>query len=202
MEKIEIRVEARTGTGKGVARKLRARGQVPGVFYSHGSTAMAVQVDEAALSRVLRLHGRQSLLVLKSDVKDLDGQHALIKALQHNPLNDHVLHIDLQGVDLGEQVTVSVPLRFEGLPKGEKIGGGRTEHLIHEVEVTCRADSIPHELVVDISDLDIGEVLHVSDVKLPAGVKMHTEGSIALVLVEAPKRAEGEAAAAAEAAKA
>lgn len=192
MSTFEIEVTRREGTGKVVTGKLRRAGIVPGVYYAHGEQAIPVQMSARDLLTLLRKGGRTHLIKLKSGDKALSGQHVLLKDLQRDAVSDTLLHVDLQGVALAEAIHVVVPIRFDGKPVGEDYGG-ITEHSMQSLDVNCRADSIPEEIVVDISGLNVGDTLHAGDIALPAGVTLHGDPSSVVVHVAAPRKAEGPA---------
>ncbi len=188
MEKIELNVDGRSETGKGVIRRMRAEGMVPGIYYSHGNEARPLKVARPDIARIMRNDGMTTLLVLKSGVSELNDQYALIKDMQVDPVREEVLHFDLQGVSLDEKVGVTVPLVFEGTPAGERQGGSAKVYL-YEVDIECRADTIPSELVVDISGVELDQILHVGDIPLPDGVEFVTEAEVAIFACEVRRAA-------------
>lgn len=189
MSTFEIEVARREGKGKKIAAGLRREGRVPGVFYTHGKEAVSISVAAVDLSTLLRKGGRSHLIKLVSSDKSLGGQHVLLKELQRDAVRDTLIHIDLQGVALSEAVHLQVPIRFEGKPVGED-RGGVTEHSLQSLDISCRADSIPSEVVVDVRGLDIGDTLHAGDLPLPKGVTLHGDASAVVVHVAAPRKAE------------
>lgn len=201
----QLEVRKRTDTGKGAARRIRREGRIPGVFYTHGEEAVPVEVDDRAFRAFLRNEGRSSLLELNSKAKKLGGQYALVREVQTDPVKQFVLHVDLQGVELKEKVTVQVPIEFVGEPAGLKEGGSEEVHF-YELEVVSRADQIPDEIRVDVSEMQIGDVLHAGDLSLPKGVELGIDDDIAIMHVEERRgmmeeKAEEEAAAAEEGAE-
>ncbi len=189
----------RTDVGKGVARKLRAAGRVPGVIYGHGRQPQALTVDAREFQRLAeRVRITSTVIELA-----LDGRTArtLIRELQRDPIKRTVLHIDFQELVAGEKVNVSVPLRFIGTPDGVKNSGGIFEEVIHQLHIRVDPANIPDHIDVDVTALTIGHGLHVADLKLPAGVEVTDEPEQTVAIVSAPK-AEEVAPAAAEGAAA
>jgi large subunit ribosomal protein L25 len=183
-----LNASPRTDTGKGVARKLRASGRVPGVIYGHGREPMSLTVDAREFSRLAeRVRITSTVIELA-----LDGRTArtLIRELQRDPIRRDVLHIDFQELVAGEKVTVSVPLRFVGTPEGVKTSGGILEEVIHQLDVRCDPANIPDHIDVDVTALTIGHSLHVSDLKLPEGVEAMAEPGQTVAIVSAPKAEE------------
>jgi large subunit ribosomal protein L25 len=198
MSTFEIEVTRREGTGKKLAAAMRREGRVPGVFYTHGEAAVSISLSAVELATLLRKGGRSHLIKVKSADKALSGQHVLLKELQRDVIRDTPLHVDLMGVALSEAIHVQVPIRFDGAPIGED-KGGTTEHALQSLDVACRADSIPEEIVVDVREMDVGDTLHAGDLALPKGVTLHTDAATVVVHVAAPRKVADEAAPASEA---
>ena len=183
-----LNAKPRTDTGKGVARKLRAAGEVPGVIYGHGREPQALTVNAREFNRLAeRIRITSTVIELA-----LDGKVAktLIRELQRNPLNRDTLHIDFQELVAGEKVNVSVPLRFTGTPEGVKTGGGILEEVMHQIEVRVDPSNIPDHIDVDVTALTIGHGLHVRDLTLPAGVEVLDDPDNTIATVTPPKAEE------------
>jgi large subunit ribosomal protein L25 len=194
MPTAQLRAEPRTDTRKGVARKLRAQANVPGVISGHGREPQPLTVNAREFDRLAeRVRITSTVIELA-----LDGRSArtLIRELQRDPLRRSVLHIDFQELVAGEKVTVSVPIRFTGTAEGVKTGGGILEEIIHQLDVRCDPANIPDHIDVDVTALTIGHGYHVSDLKLPEGVEVMADAEQTVVIVSAPKAEEAPAAAA------
>ena len=192
MATASLNAEVRTETGKGVARKLRAAGKVPGVIYGHGREPMALSIDAREFGRLAeRVRITSTVIELA-----LDGKTArtLVRELQRDPLKRTVLHVDFQELVAGEKVNVTVPLRFVGTPEGVKTGGGILEEIVHNIHVECDPGNIPDHIDVDVTALTIGHSLHVSDLKLPEGVEVTDDAEQTVAIVSAPKAEEAVAA--------
>jgi large subunit ribosomal protein L25 len=197
-----LQIEPRVTRGKSAARRLRAEGRVPAILYGHGVESRAIALDPRALEKLLRASdaGLNTLIDLESKARpDLHGKVALVKELQRDPLSGLVLHADLYEVNLSEKVRVTVPIELEGTPEGVSLQGGILEHSLREVDVECLPRAIPDVIRADVSRLNIGEGLHVSDLVLPEGVELLSDPALSVATVVAPK-AEEEAAPAAAAA--
>jgi|SRR5688500_2407374 large subunit ribosomal protein L25 len=195
MATVSLAAKPRTETGKGVARKLRAAGEVPGVIYGHGREPQPLTVNKREFDRLAeRVRITSTVIELAIDGKTA---RTLIRELQRDPLKRHALHIDFQELVAGEKVTVSVPLRFIGTPEGVKTGGGILEEVMHQLEVTVDPSNIPDHIDVDVTALTIGHSLHIRDLTLPAGVEITDDPEQTVAVVSAPK-AEEEVAPAAE----
>ena len=188
MATASLSAKARSDRGKGVARKLRAAGEVPGVIYGHGREPQSLTVNAREFGRLAeRVRITSTVIELA-----LEGKTArtLIRELQRDPIKRTVIHIDFQELVAGEKVTVSVPLRFVGTPEGVKTGGGILEETMHSVEVSCDPANIPDHLDVDVSGLTIGHSLHIGDLKLPEGVEITDDAEQTIAVVSAPKAEE------------
>jgi large subunit ribosomal protein L25 len=190
-------VETREGTGKGVARKLRAAGRIPAVLYGQGRDSLPLSIDPRALDKVLRAGGANTLLDLTVQGRsDLGTPVALVKELQRDPLRGAILHADLYQVDLSKTVEVEVPIHLLGKPKGLDFGG-LLEHTLREVALECLPRAIPAAIEVDVSNLEIGDVVHVRDLVLPEGVTLVSDPDLGVAHVALPQAEEAPAEAAA-----
>ena len=191
----QLVVEVRRETGKGVARRLRRAGRIPGVVYGKGRESTPIALDGNRLLRILRRseRGLNTLVEVRSEDPAFGHRTVLVKDLQRHPVRGDLLHADLYEVDLEQTVEVSVPVHLVGTARGVAVSGGIVEHTLREIEVACLPGSIPDAVEVDISGLDIGESLHVSDIPLPPGVTLRTDPSLAVVSVAAPAAEEAPA---------
>lgn len=196
MASASLSAAARSDTGKGVARKLRARGQVPAIVYGSARDPQPLALDNRELERLLERIAAASTVIDLS----IDGasRRTLIREIQRDPVRRVILHVDFQELVAGEKVTVRVRIAYEGTPVGVKSDGGIFEETLHELEVEVDPANIPDRLVVDVSELAIGHSLHVSDIKLPEGVKSMVDDEVTICICSAP-RAEEEVAPTAEA---
>jgi len=188
-----LEVEAREGTGKGVARKLRAAGRIPAVLYGGGRPALPLALDPARLQKLLHESemGMNTLIDLKvTGHAELDGKTVMVRELQRDPVRGRFVHADLYEVDLRQTIEVSVPVHVTGKATGVELGGGILDHALREVEVKCLPRAIPDEFVVDVTPLELGDSLHVRDLVLPEGVELVSDGDLSIVSVVAPQKEE------------
>ena len=190
-----LSAEARTGTGKGVARKLRAAGRIPAVVYGKGLEARAIHVDPVLLDKLLHSSGAGLNTLIDLDLEG-SSEKVLLKSLQREPVNGAFLHADFHQVDLSQTVTVSVPLHFVGRPRGVELDGGLLDHPVREIELECLPTAIPESIEVDVSGIGLNEALHVSDLVLPPDTEIKTDSALAVATVSPPKAEEEEAEAA------
>ena len=200
MSETALVVESRANTGKGAARKLRAAGRVPAILYGQGWESVPLTLDPRALEKVLKSGGANTLLDLTVEGRsDLGSPVALVKELQRHPIRGTILHADLYQVDLTKTVEVEVPIHLLGKAKGIDFGG-ILEHSLREVALECLPRSIPASIEVDVSNMEIGDVIHVRDLVLPPGVSLVSDPDLGVVHVALPAAEETPVAAAAEAA--
>lgn len=198
METLEIQATPREIKRKRDAKRLLRNGKVPGVLYGPKTQAVPLQFDKRDFStRIAGLEGSH-LVRLKSDAAELADKVALVKTMQFHPLSGEVIHADLYEVDLTAKITVRVPLHFVGKAAGV-VRGGILQPIVREVEVECLPLDIPEYFDVDVSALDIGDSVHIEELKVPEGVTIVAETNLALVAVVPPSVEEAPTPAAAEA---
>ncbi|MGD9518579.1 MAG: 50S ribosomal protein L25 [Armatimonadota bacterium] len=186
MDRVRVEARSRTETGKSVARKLRAQGQVPGVVYGLHREAQALTVGEDVVHRLRRLG--HALVDLTIDGRPGDeGVAAIVKSIEHHPVTWNPRSIDFQWVSLTENVEVPVPLVLTGEAPGAEIDGGVVDQLLYEVTVRCLPTAIPSNLHMDISNLHLGETLHVRDLVLPEGIEVVTDTDEVVVSCLTPR---------------
>ena len=186
-----LAAETRTETGKGVARKLRAAGRIPAVLYGKSIDAVALSVDPKALDTVLHASGAGLNTLIELEVGGA-SEKVLLKALQREPVGGAYVHADFHQVDLAVRVTVSIPLHFIGTPRGVALDGGILDHPVRDVDVECLPTAIPENIEVDVSEIDLGGSIHVSDISLPEGAELRSDGELTVASVVAPKEVEEE----------
>ena len=185
MASASLSAEARTETGKGVARKLRAAGRVPAVVYGHAREAQALSLQTRELEKLLSSISTGSTVVELT----LGGAttKTLIREVQRHPFKKQILHVDFQELVAGEKVTVEIPLVFIGTPEGVRLSGALLEQILHSIEVLVDPANIPNHIDVDVSHLDIGHSLHVSDLKVPEGVTILDDAETTICVVAIPR---------------
>lgn len=166
-------------------KKLRAAGRVPATIYGGKSKPENLEVVGRELSDLLhRSHSENILVDLEVDKKK---RLALVQEVQHHPLSGSILHVDFREVDENEKVVINVPVETTGEAVGVKSGGGLLEHVIFKLRVRALPKQLPEQIVVDVSDLEVGKTIHVSDLKLPEGVEVIGNRLAPVVSVVKPK---------------
>ena len=182
----------RAETGKGVARKLRAAGDVPAVIYGHNREPQSLTVNARDLDRLLgRISAANTVVELS-----LGGGTArtLIREIQRHPFKRQVLHVDFQELVAGETVTVKVPLVIVGTADGVRNGGGVLDQVLYSLEIESDPSSIPNHIDVDVTAVGVGESLHVRDLVLPQGITVMDDPDASVLTVQITRAAVEDAA--------
>jgi large subunit ribosomal protein L25 len=185
MPEFVVAAESRIETGKNVNRRLRSRGKIPGVLYAAGKQAQAVAVSPAEIGAILKsASGENTLFDL-----DLGGSRrkVILKEFQREPLRGRLLHADFYEVALDKVLNVRVHIELEGTPVGVKLQGGIVDFVTRELEVECLPADIPAKITLDISHLELGKHLRVSDLKLGDKVRIMAEPELVIAHVVLPK---------------
>ncbi len=185
MAQYELNVQSRTQTGKGAARQLRMKKQLPAVLYGHKQDPLLFSMDRKEFTDLVSHHGTNSLLVLTGDG---GGETAFIKAIQKHYVRNEVQTVDFIRVSRNEQITVKVPIILTGEPESVTQGEGVLVQALHELEVTTTPANVPDSIHVDVSALELGgaamTVAEITDI--PAGVELITSGEEAVAVVNLP----------------
>jgi len=196
----ELIAQARTLQGTSASRRLRRASKVPGIVYGGNIAAQAIEVDHNDLLLKLKKEAFHSSII--SLVVDGKKEAVLLRDYQVHAYKPLVHHIDFQRVDAEHELHIKVPLHFinEEVAPGVKLNGGLVNHVTTEVDVHCLAKDLPEFVEVDLSALKIGDSIHLSQLKLPAGVKLvaHATDDVVVGVVGkggSSEAAEGEAAA-------
>ena len=192
-----INARTREGTGKGAARSSRRQGRIPGILYGHGEESVSLSVDANELQKLVHSISIENTIV-DLDIGKGEPYKVLIREVQRHPFRDEFIHIDFFHVAMDEKIQVEIPIVLIGTPTGVKNKGGVMDHQLRELEVFCLPGNIPEKVEIDVSDLDIGDSIHVSDIQLP-DVEVLTDLDRSVVAVLAPTVIEVEEAAAEEA---
>jgi large subunit ribosomal protein L25 len=189
----QLTVSLRTGAGKGAAHRLRASGLVPGVCYGESTDGriepLHVTVNVKALKASLDPVRKQNTVInltIEDGGKSVKTLSALVREYQIHPIRRDITHVDLLAIDPNKEITAVVPLEFVGKPAGV-IDGGLLHTVMRSIEIKSKPADIPIKLVLDISPLGIGDVLHVGAIALPAGVKAVTAAREAVISMVAPE---------------
>jgi large subunit ribosomal protein L25 len=184
MERLSINAEKREVRGKGSARSLRREDMIPAVLYREGK-AQSIKLARKELCKLINIISGEQVIV---DLHFADGEKklALLKDFQVDPVSRELLHTDFFEVSLTEAIRVTVHVVTVGEPIGVKRDAGILQHALREVEIECLPDKIPGKIEIDIAKLELGQSVHVSDLKFEEGIKVLTDPSDVIVTVIAP----------------
>ena len=171
MENLTLSVDKRTQTGKSGARAVRRAGNVPGVVYGiKDSTPLTIKPKELETLLCTRA-GANVVFQLNVEGEAASERPVIVKELQRDPMRGTILHADFLEIRMDEKIEIAVPLSLSGEAPGEKMGGTLSQ-LLRELEISCLPNAIPEQIEVDISEVEIGDVIHVRDLQLPEGVEL------------------------------
>lgn len=187
MATAQLSASTRDSVGKGAARTLRSAGQIPAVIYGHAREPQALAIPSREFEKLLERVSAESTVIelnLASGVA-----RTLIREIQRHPFKRMILHVDFQELVAGEKVTVNIPLVLVGIPDAVRLGGGVLDQVLRELEIEVDPSNIPNHIDVDVSALDLGHSVHISDLKLPAGVTVLDDPEMTIVVCSVPRAA-------------
>lgn len=192
MAKSQLNLSQRDTTGKGAAREMRRQGLVPGVVYGKDMDACPVSLDPRDFEAALNTEaGWNTLITLKGD-GPFDGKVVVLKDLTVHPIKRHPIHVDFHVIDMKKDVHVSVPVNAVGVSEGQKIGGS-LQVVRRELDCVCLPTAIPSSIDIDVTDMVIGDVVHIEDIDLPEGVEVPHDVNFTILTVVGQKPEEEEA---------
>ncbi len=182
-QRIQLKAVSRTQLGKSKVRQARAAGRIPGVLYGHGEPQ---PLELAAVEFISAIQKASSENVLV-DLEIGGSKHlALIQEVQHHPLRDKVLHVDFHEIDPNQKIHAEVPVHELGEAAGVK-NGGILDHSLRTIKVECLPQHLPESFTVDISQLEVGQAIHVGDLPVPEGVVIQNNAELPVFMVHAPR---------------
>ena len=185
-KQVKLKAEPRDGTGRSAARKLKARGIVPAVIYGGKLKSQALQVQERDINAMLSHASGENILVELEIAGEKSNHTALLQEVQHSPVRGDVVHVDFHAISMDEKIEASVPLEAFGLATGVKNFGGLLEQNVRALAIECLPRDLPDKVTVDVSALNIGDAIHVRDIKLPDGVVAKVPADLTVFSVVAP----------------
>ncbi len=178
MDIVKLPTQPRDGNGSKIAARLRKQGLIPAVVYGHKKDPVSLSLKHDEFETILRHHHRLVELQLPAG-----GETAFIKEVQHDHLGKVILHVDFARVDKDEKVVVQVDLELKGTAPGSS--SGVLDQPLHTLKVECLAAQVPESIKVNISTLQIGDVIHVKELQLPPGVKALNDPDAIVIQVKA-----------------
>jgi large subunit ribosomal protein L25 len=192
MASMVVEAEPRSSFGKGPNRRLRASGKVPAILYGAAKEPVALAVDPKQIVKIIRSHGGINTIFELSIEGAKGAENVMITDYQIEPVAHDLLHADLLRVAMDKAMELDVSVELTGTAVGVKTGGGMLDFVTRTVEVSCLPKDIPETIAVDVSALDIGDYIRVSDLEVPEGVTVISEGNVVIAHVLAPKAEEEE----------
>jgi len=188
-QQVKLKAHKRSLIGRNAIKRIKEKGLVPGVIYGSNQTPIPLEVEDRVLSKVLGHASSEHILV---ELEIVDGNQstsklALIQEVQHHPLKRGLVHVDFHAVSTTEKITSSVPIETVGEALGVRTFGGLLEHSLRTLEVQCYPQDLPGIIRIDVTNLNIGESLHVRDIQLPPGVEAITDKDLTAVSVVASR---------------
>ncbi len=193
MDLIELKTKIRTTTGNGPARRLRMSGQIPAVLYGPKTEAVLLSVNKGDLELLFKKGGIGQVvlnLVIQKNGETL-SMPAMIKELQTHPVSRNFIHIDFYEIKMDQKITAKIPVVTKGIAKGVELGG-ILQIIRRELEVECLPLEVPEFIEIDISDLDIGDSIHVGKIRLEGEIKILEDDNYTVVTMLTPKLEEEE----------
>jgi len=200
-KQVKLKAEPRTNVGRAAVRKLRARGLIPAVIYGGKNEPQALQVAAREINTMMSHASGENVLVELEIAGEGSSRTALVQEVQHSPVGGEIRHVDFHAISMDQMIQAEVPLEATGTAVGVKTFGGLLEQSLRALAIECLPADLPDRITVDVSQLNIGDSIHVRDIQLPSGVTAKVQPDltafsvVAPVVEEEPVVAEAEAAA-------
>jgi len=191
LELIELKTKIRTTTGNGPARRLRMSGQIPAVLYGPKTDSVLLSVNKRDLEQVFKKGGIGQVilnLVIQKN-GETSTRPAMIKELQTHPVSRNFIHIDFYEIKMDQKITAKIPVVTTGMAKGVELGG-MLQIIRRELEVECLPLAVPESIEIDISDLDIGDSIHVGQIRIEGEIEFLEDDNYTVVTVLSQKHEE------------
>ena len=187
MGHLALAAHVRENKGKGAARKLRKNNQLPAIFYGPATESIMLTVDYPELARITK-QGKGENIILDLQIASDQGQETrkvMLKDLMVDPVNGAYLHADFYEISMDKEITVDIPVILVNTPIGVT-EGGFLQHIRRNITVSCLPDSLIDSLDIDVSELDIGDTVHIRDIEFPEGIRCTEEGHLTVAVLSAP----------------
>lgn len=172
MKQVTLKVNKREKTGKEMAKTLRKAGFIPGILYGKGMEPIPLIIKYSDFEKVHKRYKSEAVIyTLEFENGALTQRKAILKEIQRHSMTDFIIHVDFQAIEEGKPIEIKVPLEFVGKPIGVT-KGGVLEIMLHELTIECLPMDVPDKITVDLSNLDVGDSLHVADIKVPETIKI------------------------------
>jgi large subunit ribosomal protein L25 len=201
-KQVKLKAQPRTDVGRAAAHKLRARGLIPAIIYGGNSKPQPLQVAAREINAMMSHASGENVLVELEIAGQDSSRTALVQEVQHSPVGGEIRHVDFHAISMDQKIQAEVPLEPTGTAVGVKTFGGLLEQSLRALAIECLPGDLPDRITVDVSQLNIGDSIHVRDIQLPSGVTPKVQPDltafsvVAPIVEEEPAVAEAEVAAA------
>jgi large subunit ribosomal protein L25 len=199
-KQVKLKAEPRPDVGRSAVRKLRALGFIPAVIYGGSDKPQPLQVSARDINAMMSQASGENVLVELEIGGDGQSRTALVQEVQHSPVGGEIRHVDFHAISMDQMIEAEVPLEPLGMPVGVKTFGGLLEQSLRALAIECLPGDLPDRITVDVSQLNIGDAIHVREIQLPQGVTAKVQPDLTAFSVVAPMVEEEPVAAEAEAA--
>lgn len=193
---VDMKVASRVAGRKGPSKRLRVQGQFPAVVYGHGEPD-SIAVATRDFEHMLKTSKEGSRTLLRFAGHGNDGETVLIKSMDRDPVTEKMVHADFYRVKMDEKIEIAIPVHAKGTARGVK-EGGLLNFAMHHVTVSCFPADVPHDIVIDVTNLGFNDAVHISDLPKIEGVEFVEEATAVVLAVQPPKAEKAEDAAAPE----
>src|SRR5437899_8828452 len=201
-KQVKLKAELRTSVGRSAVRKLKARGIIPAVIYGGKDKPQPLQVAARDINAMMSHASGENVLVELEIAGEKSNRAALVQEVQHSPVRGDIVHVDFHAISMDQMIQAEVPLEPTGTAVGVKTFGGLLEQSLRSLAIECLPGDLPDRITVDVSQLNIGDSIHVRNIQFPHGVTAKVQPDLtafsllAPVVVEEPVAVDAEAAAA------
>jgi large subunit ribosomal protein L25 len=199
-KQVKLKAEPRTNVGRSAVRKLRARGLIPAIIYGGNDKPQPLQVAARDMNAMMSHASGENVLVELEIAGEDSSRTALVQEIQHSPVDGDIRHVDFHAISMDQMIQAEVPLEPIGIAVGVKTFGGLLEQSLRALAIECLPRDLPDRITVDVSQMNIGDAIHVRDIQFPAGITPKVQPDLTAFSVLAPVVEEEPVVAAAEAA--
>src|SRR5213082_2285102 len=185
-KQVKLKAEPRTNVGRSGVNKLRARGIIPAVIYGGKVKPQPLQVTARDINAMMSHASGENVLVDLEIAGEKSNRAALVQEVQHSPVGGEIVHVDFHAISMDETIQAEVPLEPTGTPVGVKTFGGLLEQSLRSLTIECLPRDLPDRITVDVSQLNIGDSIHVRQIQLPSGVTSKMPSDLTAFSVLAP----------------
>jgi large subunit ribosomal protein L25 len=185
-KQVKLKAEPRTTSGRSAVRKLRTHGLIPAIIYGGKDKPQSLQVAAREINAMMSQASGENVLVELEIAGERASRTALVQEVQHSPVGGEIRHVDFHAVSMDQVIEAEVPLDPTGTAVGVKTFGGLMEQSLRSLAIECLPGDLPDRITVDVSNLNIGDSIHVRDIQLPGGVTAKTQADLTVFSVLAP----------------